>query len=109
MRSKKIILLIFTLTLILSFGCKKLVTPEREKVIFEDEKVSINIDNVLDIIPIQTQGIIFLNAQKIANTKLFDKLITIKLEKTKNYYKFIKKLGIDPKKDIYSLAFANSY
>jgi PBP1b-binding outer membrane lipoprotein LpoB len=105
MKKKKIILFILSLALIFSFGCKKTVAPKAGEVSlnYEDE-----LDNILDIIPMQVEGMVFLNVQKVANTRLFDKVITMESEKTKNYQKFITESGIDPKKDIYFLVEATT-
>jgi len=104
---KSIILSILTLALIFSFGCmKKAVTKTKEAELIE-EKVIIG-DDILNIIPKQIQGLIFLNVQKSANTRLFDKLIALGSEKTKNHYNLIKELGIDIKKDVHFLTVANS-
>ncbi|MFQ6083517.1 MAG: DUF3352 domain-containing protein [Candidatus Aminicenantia bacterium] len=97
MKKKKIILFVLVLTLILSFSCKKPTVPKAGKA---------GVDDMLNFLPRQAQGIIFLNVQKVATTKLFDKATTEESEKAENYQKFIKEWGIDPKKDVYFLAVA---
>ncbi len=104
---KKIILFILVLTLIFSFGCREKVVTKVEEAKPTEEKVIIG-DDILNIIPKKTQGLIFLNVQKSADTKLFDKLIALESEKTKNYYNLIRELGIDIKKDVHFLTVANS-
>ena len=57
---KKIILFILVLTLIFSFGCREKVVTKVEEAKPTEEKVIIG-DDILNIIPKKTQGLIFLN------------------------------------------------
>lgn len=68
--------------------------------------------NLLSLIPENASGIFSINLEKITKLENFDKIVN-KIDKEekkpslktfKNYQDFIEKTGIDPKKDLYSIA-----
>ncbi len=93
---------VLVLTLLLFPGCQK------------DNTIggaSVSGIKLFSMIPDSSAGVIFINFQDLAKMEFFDKMI--KDEKPakpgatfKDYQDFVTKTGIDPKKDVYSLAIA---
>ena len=86
MKRKLFTIFIISLILIFSTYCKKAVKGKEE---------------ILRMLPKESAGIVFLNVEKISNTKFFKKLTSTNREK-------IEKWGIDPEKDIHFVGIAIS-
>jgi len=78
----------------------------------KNETISNGKTNLLSLIPENASGIFSINLEKITKLENFDKIVN-KIDKEekkpslksfKNYQDFIEKTGIDPKKDLYSIA-----
>ena len=95
MKRKLLVIFILILFLSFSFYCKKKVAPVKE-----------DISGMLELLPQNAIGVVFVNVQKISHTEFFDKSIEKEKEKSEKYQQFIKSWGIDPKKDVYYIAIA---
>jgi hypothetical protein len=97
MRMKRITVLSLVLCLALFSvtACKKeAVAPKAGTAKAED---------MLNLIPVDVQGVFFVNANKAMSTEFASKMIQDD-ENYQKYQEFVKKSGIDPQKDIYYVA-----
>lgn len=60
-------------------------------------------EDILNLIPVDVQGVIFVDANKAMSTEFADKIIK-EDENYQKYLEFVQKSGIDPQKDIYYVA-----
>ena len=60
-------------------------------------------EDILKLIPVDVNGVIFVNANRAMSTEFADKIIK-EDENYQKYLEFVEKSGIDPQKDIYYVA-----